>query len=70
MSWKPADVDRLERAILRETRVQISRRGTEYVLVPRALRSEGATDVLIATTVHGDDLRFRLDEIEAFDVLE
>jgi len=67
--WSPDDVDRLERAIIERARIQLSRRGTEYVLVPRALRSEAGHEVLVATTTLGDDLEFVLDEIDAFQVI-
>ena len=69
MNWTPDRMDRLERAIVEESRVQISRRGTLYVVVPREIRSEGPSEVLVGTSYTGDDLRFALDEIEAFEVI-
>jgi hypothetical protein len=69
VQWSPDDVARLERAIVEGARIQLSRRGTEYVLVPRELRSAGAQEVLVGTTALGDDLEFVLDEIEAFQVI-
>jgi hypothetical protein len=69
MNWTPDRMDRLERAIVDESRVQISRRGTLYVVVPRALRSEGGAEVLVGSSYTGDDLRFALDEIESFEVI-
>lgn len=69
MNWSPEEVDRLERAIVEGSRVQLSRRGTEYVVVPREIQSEGSAEILIGTTNAGDDLRFALDEIDSFDVL-
>lgn len=70
MRWRPQDLDRLERAIDEGARIQLSRRGTEYVILPRELRSEGATEVIVA--VHpttGDEMRFALEEIDGFTVL-
>ncbi|HEX2093839.1 MAG TPA: hypothetical protein VHG28_15660 [Longimicrobiaceae bacterium] len=70
MRWRPEDLDRLERAIDEGTRVQLSRRGTEYVIVPRTLETEGATEVIVA--VHpgtGEEMRFPLDEIDSFTLL-
>lgn len=70
MRWRPQDLDRLERAIDEGARVQLSRRGTEYVIQPRELRSEGATEVILA--VHpttGQEMRFPLDEIDEFTVI-
>lgn len=69
MNWTPDQMDRLERAILDGARVQLMRRGTEYILVPRSIESDGAAEVLIGTTVIGDDLRFRLDEVDRFSVI-
>lgn len=69
MHWSPAEVDRLERAIVEEARVQLSRRGTEYVVLPREILSEGGREFLVATTNTGDDLEFYLDELEYFDVI-
>jgi hypothetical protein len=67
--FSPAEIDRLERAIVEEARVQLSRRGTEYVVIPRELRSEGGREILIATTTTGDDLEFALDEVERLEIL-
>ncbi len=50
MRWRPQDLDRLERAIDEGARVQLARRGTEYVIQPRELRIEGATEVILAGT--------------------
>ncbi len=69
MHWRPDDLDRLERAITERDRIRISRRGTEYILVPRSLHSDGAREVLVATTILGDDLQFHLDEVDHFQVL-
>jgi hypothetical protein len=69
MHFSPTEIDRLERAIVEETRVQLSRRGTEFVVLPRELRSEGGREILVATTATGDDLDFALDELEYLDIL-
>jgi hypothetical protein len=71
MIWNPDALDRLERAIRDGARVHLVRRGTEYSVRPRALRAEGATEVLTAThTTTGEELDFRLDEIEEWSVQE
>ncbi|HEV2150433.1 MAG TPA: hypothetical protein VGR37_23740 [Longimicrobiaceae bacterium] len=70
MRWTPQDLDRLERAIDEGARIQLSRRGTEYVIQPRELRSAGATEEIVA--VHpttGEEMRFALDEIDRFSVV-
>ena len=52
-------------------RVQIDRRGTEYVLVAHALRTEGALETLVGRhPTTGDDIEFRLDEIDYFTVVD
>lgn len=70
MNWTPAEMDRLERAIDDASRIQLSRRGTEYIVVPRSVRADFGADVLSA--VHagtGDRIEFRMDEVERFTVL-
>ena len=70
MNWSPDDLDRLERAITEGGRVQIDRRGTEYVLIPHTLRTEGPTEILIARhPTTGENMEFPLDEIDRFVVL-
>ena len=69
VTWTPDTMERLERAIIEETRVQLRRRGTEYVVIPREIRSRGGAEELRATTNAGDELRFALDEIDGFVVL-
>jgi hypothetical protein len=70
MNWSPDDMDRLERAIVEGTRVQLTRRGTEYVVVPKEIRSEGPIDTLVGLTSTGDSLSFTLPEIDEFVVLQ
>ena len=70
MEWSPDEMDRLERAIVEGTRIQLTRRGTEYVVVPREIRSSGPLDSLVGMTSTGDELTFALPEIEEFVVLE
>ena len=54
MQWSPEAVDRLERAIVEGARVQLWRRGTEYMIVPRTIRAGGQGDELVGTTNMGD----------------
>lgn len=52
-------------------RVQIDRRGTEYVLVAHTLRTEGPVEMLIGRhPTTGEDMEFRLDEIDSFAVVD
>jgi hypothetical protein len=69
MDWSPDRMERLERAIVEESRVQLTRRGTEYVVVPREIRSTGPSDSLVGITSTGDELTFALNEIDDFVVL-
>lgn len=67
--WTPSEMERLERAIVEGDRVQLMRRGSEYVVTPREVVSGPTGDVLLATTYAGLDLEFALDELDAFDVI-
>ena len=69
VQWSPDEMDRLERAIIDGARVQLSRRGTIYMVVPREIRSRGSSEFLVGTTNAGEELAFALDEIEYFDVI-
>ena len=70
MNFTPDDMDRLERAIVEGARVQLSRRGTVYVVIPREIRSlVGAREELVATSYTSDQLHFALDDLEGFEVL-
>lgn len=69
MDWSPDDMERLERAIVEGCRVQLTRRGTEYVVIPSEIRSNGPVDTLVGLTSIGDRLSFPLPEIDDFVVL-
>jgi hypothetical protein len=70
MRWTPDAVDALERAVAEGSRVALSRRGTEFVLIARALETEGPEEWLVGThATTGEDLRVGLGEIEEFAVL-
>ena len=57
--------DVLEYAILRGERVAIQRRGTEFVLVPLRLRTEGKREALEAKhPTTGERMVMFVDEIE------
>jgi hypothetical protein len=70
MDWTPEEMDRLERAIVDGSRIQLTRRGTEYVVVPREIRSSGTLESLVGVTSTGDELTFSLPEIDVLVVLE
>ncbi|MEX2571514.1 MAG: hypothetical protein WD737_09405 [Gemmatimonadota bacterium] len=70
MEWSPDEMDRLERAIVDGNRVQLTRRGTEYVVVPREIRTRGRVDAVVGVTSTGDELTFSLPEVDHFAVLD
>ena len=70
MYWSPDDMESLERAIVEGWRVQLTRRGTEFVVVPRTIRATGPVDELVGITSTGDELTFPLPEIDEFAVLD
>jgi len=66
----PAQYDALEHAIANATRVVVMRRGTEYVIVPLRLRTEGRHEIIEARNpTTGDSLSFALDDIDTVHVV-
>lgn len=60
----------LEAAVASRRRVALLRRGTEYVVVARSLRTRGRIEVLVGRVpMTGEDLEFALPEIEGFQVV-
>ena len=62
--------DAIEGAITHGRRLSIYRRGTEYVVIPQRLRTEGsreAVDSIHPTT--GEQITLFLDDIERFEVV-
>ena len=62
--------DALESAITHGRRISVFRRGTEYVVIPQRLRTEGnreAMDSLHPTT--GEPITLYLDEMERLEVV-
>lgn len=69
--WTADRMDQLENAARRGLRVALSRRGTEYVVVAVRVTSVDQYDALIGwLPMTGEELTFRLDEIESFQVIE
>ncbi len=67
---RPAEYDALERAIRDGQRVVIQRRGTEYAVIPRALRLQGGRELIEAAHPStGDRLLLWVDEIDSVEVL-
>jgi hypothetical protein len=71
LRWTTDRMDQLERAARDGLRVALSRRGTEYVVVATRVGSVEQHESLIGLLpMTGEELTFRLDEIESFQVIE
>jgi uncharacterized protein with PhoU and TrkA domain len=68
--WTPERMDRLEHAAREGLRVALERRGTEYVVTARRVTTVDGREALIAhLPMTGEELTFRLDEIDHFQVI-
>ena len=68
--WTAQRMDLLERAVREGRRVAIVRRGTEFVVIARALTSVKARDAFVGRLpMTGEDMTFILDELEAFAIV-
>lgn len=68
--WTADRMDQLEHAAREGQRVALSRRGTEYVVVALRVTSADRHEVLIGRLpMTGEDLTFRLDQIDSFQVI-
>ena len=63
--------ERLERAIAEGTRIAVYRRGTEFVIVPSALRMRDGREAIEAThPTTGHALTLFLDELDSIEVVQ
>jgi hypothetical protein len=63
--------DALESAITHGRRIAVFRRGTEYVVIPKRLRTVGSREAM--DSVHpttGDRITLYLDEMDQFEVVQ
>jgi hypothetical protein len=68
--WTADRMDQLESAARRGQRVALSRRGTEYIVVALKVTTVDQREVLIGRLpMTGEDLTFRLDQIDSFQVV-
>ncbi|MGN6391795.1 MAG: hypothetical protein ACTHM9_06065 [Gemmatimonadales bacterium] len=68
--WTADRMDQLENAARRGQRVALSRRGTEYVVVAVRVTTQGRDEVLVGyLPMTGEELTFRLDQIDSFQVV-
>jgi hypothetical protein len=71
LRWTAERMDQLENAARRGLRVALSRRGTEYVVVALRIVSAGRQEALLGRLpMTGEELAFRLDEIDGFQVID
>lgn len=64
-------MDQLEHAARKGLRVALSRRGTEYIVVALKVTSMGQDEVFVGRLpMTGEELTFRLNDIESFQVIE
>jgi hypothetical protein len=69
--WSAERYDQLEAAARRGKRVALVRRGTEYIVIAVAVRSEDSMESLIGRLpMTGEELAFVLDDLESFQILE
>jgi hypothetical protein len=62
--------DDLERAVRDGKRVSVMRRGTEYIIVPQAVRVRSGKEAIEARNpTTGDSMVIFIDDIESFVVL-
>jgi hypothetical protein len=71
LRWTTDRMDQLERAARDGLRVALTRRGTEYVVVAQRVTSVDQHEALVGwLPMTGEELTFRLDEMESFQVIE
>ena len=64
------EYERLERAVTRGQRIAVYRRGTEYIVIPLALRVLGGREVIEARNpTTGDDLSLAIDELDSIELV-
>ncbi len=69
--WTAQRMDQLENAARRGLRVALSRRGTEYIVVAQRVTTVEQHDALVGwLPMTGEELTFRLEDIESFQVIE
>ena len=68
--WTADRMDQLEHAAREGQRVALARRGTEFIVVALRVTTVDRHEVLIGRLpMTGEDLTFRLDQIDSFQVI-
>ncbi|WP_309670547.1 hypothetical protein [Gemmatimonas sp.] len=63
--------DRLERAITDGTRLQLYRRGTEFLVIPERLRLHNGRELIVARHPStGSPLEIFLDELDGMEIVK
>jgi hypothetical protein len=71
LRWTAERMDQLENAARRGLRVALSRRGTEYIVVALRMASDDQHEAFVGwLPMTGEELTFRLNDIESFQVIE
>jgi uncharacterized protein with PhoU and TrkA domain len=69
--WTTDRMDQLENAARKGLRIALTRRGTEYVVTAVRVTSIDQHEALVGwLPMTGEELTFRLEEIETFQVIE
>jgi hypothetical protein len=69
--WTPTRMDQLERAARNGLRIALMRRGTEYIVVARRVATVGGAEAVVGwLPMTGEELVFRLDDIDGFQVVD
>ena len=71
MSLSVAQYDRLEHAIAKRIRLSLTRRGTEYMVVPERLRIDNGREVIVARHPStGHRLELFVDELDSVEAVK
>ncbi len=63
--------DKLERAITDGTRLQLYRRGSEFLVIPQRLRLQGGRELIVARHPStGSLLEIYVDELEGMEIVK
>ncbi|MBL8958414.1 MAG: hypothetical protein JNJ98_01065 [Gemmatimonadetes bacterium] len=70
MAFSHAQYDLLERAVAREERIAVVRRGVTWIIVAQRLEYHAGREILIARHPStGDPMSFSIDDIERIEVI-
>jgi hypothetical protein len=71
LRWTADRMDQLEHAARLGLRVALTRRGTEYVVVALRMTTADERDALVGRLpMTGEELTFKLDDLDSFQVIE